>query len=58
MTQSIIPLFSVPILYQYDSGRVLTSENLSTDPRRLIGFNSFVKGKFGNFNYCSDLVIA
>ena len=35
-----------------------SSENLSTDPRRLIGFNSFVRGKFGNFNYCSDLVIA
>jgi uncharacterized protein (TIGR02466 family) len=25
--------------------------------RRLIGFNSFVKGTFGDFNYCSDLVI-
>ena len=23
--------------------------------RRLIGFNSFVRGKFGDFNYCSDL---
>lgn len=30
-------------------------KNLSTTPRRLLGFNSFVRGTFGNFNYCSDL---
>ena len=29
--------------------------NELTTNRRLIGFNSFVKGKFGDFNYCSDL---
>jgi uncharacterized protein (TIGR02466 family) len=33
-------------------------KNESTSPRQLIGFNSFVRGKFGNFNYCSDLVLA
>lgn len=31
--------------------------NSSHQDRRLIGFNSFVKGTFGNFNYCSDLEI-
>lgn len=32
--------------------------NKSTSPRQLIGFNSFVRGKFGDFNYCSDLELA
>lgn len=31
--------------------------NSSKNDRRLIGFNSFVKGSFGDFNYCSDLEI-
>lgn len=34
-----------------------SGENLSNSPRRLLGFNSFVKGKFGDFNYCSDVEI-
>jgi uncharacterized protein (TIGR02466 family) len=29
--------------------------NKSNKPRQLIGFNSFVRGKFGDLNYCSDL---
>jgi uncharacterized protein (TIGR02466 family) len=29
--------------------------NEVSSSRRLIGFNSFVRGKFGDFNYCSDL---
>jgi uncharacterized protein (TIGR02466 family) len=29
--------------------------NTSQNERRLIGFNSFVRGSFGDFNYCSDL---
>jgi hypothetical protein len=33
-------------------------ENKSTAPRQLIGFNSFVRGQFGDFNYCSDLELA
>jgi uncharacterized protein (TIGR02466 family) len=33
-------------------------KNESTVPRQLIGFNSFVRGKFGDFNYCSDLELA
>ena len=33
-------------------------KNESTLPRQLIGFNSFVRGKFGDFNYCSDLELA
>lgn len=33
-------------------------ENKNTKSRQLIGFNSFVKGKFGDYNYCSDLIIA
>ncbi len=32
-------------------------ENTSSLPRRLLGFNSFVRGKFGDFNYCSDVEI-
>lgn len=32
-------------------------ENTSSSPRRLLGFNSFVRGKFGDFNYCSDVEI-
>lgn len=32
-----------------------SSVNKSTTDRRLLGFNSFVKGKFGDFNYCSSL---
>ena len=35
-----------------------SSKNESTSPRQLIGFNSFVRGKFGDFNYCSDLELA
>lgn len=31
--------------------------NTSPQDRRLVGFNSFVKGSFGDFNYCSDLEI-
>lgn len=34
-----------------------SGENLSNSPRRLLGFNSFVRGKFGDFNYCSDVEI-
>jgi hypothetical protein len=33
-------------------------KNESLEPRHLIGFNSFVRGKFGDFNYCSDLELA
>jgi uncharacterized protein (TIGR02466 family) len=33
-------------------------KNESSRPRELIGFNSFVRGKFGDFNYCSDLDLA
>lgn len=33
-------------------------KNESENPRQLIGFNSFVRGKFGDFNYCSDLELA
>jgi hypothetical protein len=33
-------------------------KNESAMPRQLIGFNSFVRGKFGDFNYCSDLELA
>lgn len=32
--------------------------NTSYIPRRLIGFNSFVRGTFGDFNYCSDLKLS
>jgi hypothetical protein len=33
-------------------------KNESVMPRQLIGFNSFVRGKFGDSNYCSDLELA
>ena len=33
-------------------------KNESDAPRQLIGFNSFVRGKFGDLNYCSDLELA
>jgi uncharacterized protein (TIGR02466 family) len=32
--------------------------NESSVDRRILGFNSFVKGNFGNQNYCSDLTIS
>ena len=31
--------------------------NKSPNDRKLLGFNSFVRGKFGDFNYCSDLTL-
>ena len=33
-------------------------KNESVEPRQLIGFNSFVRGKFGDLNYSSDLELA
>jgi uncharacterized protein (TIGR02466 family) len=35
-----------------------SSKNGSISPRQLIGFNSFVRGKFGDINYSSDLELA
>jgi uncharacterized protein (TIGR02466 family) len=35
-----------------------SAPNNSDMPRELIGFNSFVRGKFGGLNYCSDLELA
>jgi len=34
-----------------------SSVNESPHDRTLLGFNSFVRGKFGDLNYCSDLEI-
>lgn len=34
-----------------------SSVNESFEDRRILGFNTFVKGKFGDYNYCSDLEI-
>lgn len=35
-----------------------SSLNESDEDRIIIGFNTFVKGKFGDYNYCSDLEIS